>query len=49
VTPQFHVVFDEGFTSLTHLPTADHAKLMEQLFQKAAWMHPGKDSPDSEY
>jgi transposase InsO family protein len=49
VTPQFHVVHDEGFTSLTHLPNADHEHMMDQLFQKAVWMHPGKGDSDSEF
>jgi len=49
VTPQFHVVHDEGFTSLTHLPTANHEHMMDQLFQKAAWIHPGKCDSDSEF
>ena len=49
VTTQFHVVFDEGFTSLTHLPTSDHDTLMEKLFQNASWMHPEYSDSSSNF
>jgi hypothetical protein len=49
VTPQFHVVFDEGFTSLTQLPESDHNTVMETLFQKASWMHAAREDPSEYY
>ncbi len=39
VTPQFHVVFDEGFTSLTNKTSDVRDKVLEKLYNKALWTH----------
>ncbi len=46
VFPQFHVVHDEAFTSLTHLATDTMNELRDKLYKKTLWSHPSKH-PDS--
>jgi hypothetical protein len=38
VTPQFHVVCDEGFTSLLPISDSKHTQIMSHLLDKASWM-----------
>jgi hypothetical protein len=39
ISPQFHVVYDESFTSITSLPSPLADDLMNKLFEKAFWSH----------
>jgi hypothetical protein len=40
VSPQFHVVYDEGFTSVTSLAMPSKDALLEKLYNKAYWILP---------
>ena len=48
VTPQFHLVFDEGFTTVTGQPIPNEDKFYEDLFTKAKWLHHDSFADSSE-
>jgi hypothetical protein len=39
VSPQFHVVYDEGFTSVTPIANMTNNLLLEKLYNKAFWTY----------
>jgi hypothetical protein len=39
ITPQFHVVFDDQFSTVTGNPSTFTAHDMEALYNKSSWMH----------
>jgi hypothetical protein len=39
VSPQFHVIFDEGFQSITNPSACQTESYLEQLYNTATWMH----------
>lgn len=39
VTPQYHLVFDEAFTSITDPSTAASDAFLENLYNTATWLH----------
>jgi hypothetical protein len=47
VTPQFHVVYDEGFMSLLPLPGQEHQHIMKCLLLKASWTQNSQMTPPS--
>jgi hypothetical protein len=49
ISPQFHVVYDEGFTSITSIPSHMEDNLMRKLFEKAYWTydHANNNSADT--
>ena len=51
VTPQFHLVFDEGLTTVTGEPIANEDKFYEDLYANAKWLHQNDlaDSSDLYY
>jgi hypothetical protein len=40
VSPQFHVIHDESFTSVMSLPPHTYEALVDKLTAKATWCHP---------
>jgi len=49
VTPQFHVAYDEGFTSVTHLSNSELSKVIDKIFDRASWMKIGQDDKADDY
>jgi hypothetical protein len=39
VTPQYHVTFDEGFTTVQPHSSAIHDTILQKLYHKAQWSH----------
>jgi hypothetical protein len=39
ITPQFHVVYDEGFTSVTSIPSHMEDTLVQRLLEKTYWTY----------
>jgi hypothetical protein len=48
ITPQYHVTYDEGFTSLTHMPHELKDKVLNRLYTKSTWSHTSEFADDSE-
>jgi hypothetical protein len=49
MTPQFHVMSDEGFTSMLDLPTKDQHHVMTSLDDRASWIHSETENHPSFY
>lgn len=39
ITPQYHIVFDEGFTSVSTPTDIQNKSFFQDLYQKASWLH----------
>jgi hypothetical protein len=48
ISPQFHVTFDEGFTSVLNTDPTLSDKVLSKLYAKATWVHTSLD-PETEY
>jgi hypothetical protein len=46
ITPQYHVTYDEGFTSVNTTAHPDHDAFFQQLYEKAAWVFQSKYDDD---
>lgn len=49
VSPQFHMVYDEGFTSITSLSVPSKDALLEKIYNKAYWSHDISMMDDTSY
>jgi hypothetical protein len=49
VSPQFHMVYDEGFTSITSLSVPSKDALLEKIYNKAYWSHDTSMMDDTSY
>jgi hypothetical protein len=46
ITPQYHVTYDESFTSVNISGHPDQDKLFQQLYEKATWIFQSKYDDD---